>query len=730
MAQAGHKQEALLTCAEKSNPNGKITAADAESPSADGPASEAIEQQAEPSTPRHELSPKVQARAPASPLGAHLSTDAALDSFVREVLLPGGPAALHLSPLLPVAPLDPSHHACSSPHMLESIYHDILDQQGQQGLGLQAGPCSSPQQLLDLASTGGGLGTSLAFLHPLPHSSTSLSPTVHHQRSDLTEKSDLHKVLSEMGIPMLKDDGSWGFSDPLASGSGSNTLPAADQGPESAPASPNQSRCMGVGPGDSLLHFPACSYPFTSLPFSGCNGPPAEYIWDGGHSSEPLPSMSQPPARHAVPYNNINALRFAEAPPRVSISLSSPGHHTNAQEKCAGSQLKRPAGSDLIDRDGSRMHAKRMRLGASELVRKMKASQQTEQHESLEARSSNEGQALPLTGQHKASQPPKPDGSQPGHHTSYLSQAPQGSAPAGPPKPVRSRAGLRHNGEIPSRLASILADERSSSIPEDTSSHDAGRPRDSIAVSDYAPSHVTAARSDTPDMQRQQSLSMELSQHGASGDDGEVDLPPGLSQEERELALKRARNRAAARRTRAKKQANVASLQDELRKAAQENDVLSAHVADLTSQAEIAAQENSMLKTLLKCLTPCREGVKKQPALACLAFMKNSLASAPNAVQTSQPTPEGTSATSIVALPTVPSSAGANALTNSSIPAAISTGTEEMVVAATSMQQSESMDDRDAAQLAAYALAANKGDPSAALAQLLSCVMQQRSAGT
>ena len=35
-------------------------------------------------------------------------------------------------------------------------------------------------------------------------------------------------------------------------------------------------------------------------------------------------------------------------------------------------------------------------------------------------------------------------------------------------------------------------------------------------------------------------------------------------------------------------------------------------------------------------------------------------------------------------------------------------GPEEIVRAAASMQQSESIDDRDAAQLAAYALAANK----------------------
>lgn len=86
-------------------------------------------------------------------------------------------------------------------------------------------------------------------------------------------------------------------------------------------------------------------------------------------------------------------------------------------------------------------------------------------------------------------------------------------------------------------------------------------------------------------------------------------------------------------------------------------------------QAEVASQENAMLKTLLKCLTPCREGVKKQPALACLAFMKNSLAAAPNAVQTSQPTSQGTSASSIVALPVGPPSVGANGLNDTSRPA-------------------------------------------------------------
>ena len=68
---------------------------------------------------------------------------------------------------------------------------------------------------------------------------------------------------------MLRDDGSWGFSDPLASGSGSNTLPAADQGLESAPASPIQSPRMGPSLGDALLHFPASSHTFTSMPFTG-----------------------------------------------------------------------------------------------------------------------------------------------------------------------------------------------------------------------------------------------------------------------------------------------------------------------------------------------------------------------------------------------------------------------------------------------------------------------------
>lgn len=92
----------------------------------------------EPSTPKRQSSPKAQARAQASPLGGHLTADAALDSFVREVLLPGGSAALHLSPLLPVAPLDPSHQACSSPHTLDSIYHDILDQHGHQVSILQS----------------------------------------------------------------------------------------------------------------------------------------------------------------------------------------------------------------------------------------------------------------------------------------------------------------------------------------------------------------------------------------------------------------------------------------------------------------------------------------------------------------------------------------------------------------------------------------------------------------
>ena len=74
----------------------------------------------------------------------------------------------------------------------------------------------------------------------------------------------------------------------------------------------------------------------------------------------------------------------AEAPPRVSISLSSPSQSKHAQGKHSGSQLKRPAGSaitDLGDTDGSRMHAKRMCVGASELVRKMKSAQQAQGHE-------------------------------------------------------------------------------------------------------------------------------------------------------------------------------------------------------------------------------------------------------------------------------------------------------------------------------------------------------------
>ena len=70
---------------------------------------------------------------------------------------------------------------------------------------------------------------------------------------------------------MLKDDGSWGFCDPLASGSGSNTLPAADQGLESAPASPTQSQGIGHSLGDTLLHFPASSHAFTCLPLNGAS---------------------------------------------------------------------------------------------------------------------------------------------------------------------------------------------------------------------------------------------------------------------------------------------------------------------------------------------------------------------------------------------------------------------------------------------------------------------------
>ena len=67
----------------------------------------------------------------------------------------------------------------------------------------------------------------------------------------------------------------------------------------------------------------------------------------------------------------------------MSISLSSPTFQPNAEEKRAGAQLKRPAGgviNDTDDASGSRMHAKRMRLGAIELVEKMKSSQQLQQH--------------------------------------------------------------------------------------------------------------------------------------------------------------------------------------------------------------------------------------------------------------------------------------------------------------------------------------------------------------
>ena len=67
----------------------------------------------------------------------------------------------------------------------------------------------------------------------------------------------------------------------------------------------------------------------------------------------------------------------------MSISLSSPTFQPNAEEKRAGGQLKRSAGSVITDADdasGSRMHAKRMRLGAIELVERMKSSQQLQQH--------------------------------------------------------------------------------------------------------------------------------------------------------------------------------------------------------------------------------------------------------------------------------------------------------------------------------------------------------------
>ncbi len=92
-------------------------------------------------------------------------------------------------------------------------------------------------------------------------------------------------------------------------------------------------------------------------------------------------------------------------------------------------------------------------------------------------------------------------------------------------------------------------------------------------------------------------------------------------------------------------------------------------------QAEIAAQENSMLKTLLKCLTPCREGMKKQPALACLAFMKNNLASAPAATQTAPISSQGTSASSIVPHPMIPTGSAQTPTHNdSSTPKPLPTG--------------------------------------------------------
>ncbi len=62
-------------------------------------------------------------------------------------------------------------------------------------------------------------------------------------------------MLSEMGVPMLREDGSWGFQDQLASGSGSNSLPAAEGALESAPASPPHSTCVASTHPDILLNF-------------------------------------------------------------------------------------------------------------------------------------------------------------------------------------------------------------------------------------------------------------------------------------------------------------------------------------------------------------------------------------------------------------------------------------------------------------------------------------------
>ncbi|KAK9853387.1 hypothetical protein WJX84_007979 [Apatococcus fuscideae] len=601
------------------------------------------------------------------------------------------------------------------------MYHDILDQHCQHGAGLQTGSCS-PHRLLDYGAAANGMGGGLAFLQPLLHTSSSPSGSHAPLERIVTEKSDLHKVLSDMGVPLLREDGSWGFSDPLASGSGSNTLPAADHGLNSRPLSPTHSPRLAPGDADAMLQFTSGSHAFAIGPFSGSHAMQEHRLWEDPQQSMPL---VPPPVSCADPLGHFaeGALLFDETPPRVSITLSPAKKQVaDNSQGTEGVRSKRSAASNPNTGipSGNQPHNKRLRLSDGTRL---------SGHTSLQQPLQTQGQRGQLgsnddMGRSLEAGPSQSLGPATSHTALHSSQASEGQDHVHSGyRHGRSRSGLRHKGEIPSRLASLLAQERSSSIPEDSTLPEMGGRRGSTAPSDHEPVNVAAAPSEIPGLQSQASLSIELSQY--TEEDVEVDLPHNLTHQERELALKRARNRAAARRTRAKKQANVASLQAELRRAAQENDVLSAHVADLTSQADIAAKENGMLKTLLKCLTPCREGMRKQPALACLAFMKNSLASAPTALQAPLPISQGNSASSVVPLsmvPVAPSNAAAN---NSSL--APSATTEENGGSTANVQPSEVLDDQEAARLAAYALAANKGDPSAALAQLLSCVMQQQS---
>ncbi|CAL8466464.1 g6000 [Coccomyxa elongata] len=188
--------------------------------------------------------------------------------------------------------------------------------------------------------------------------------------------------------------------------------------------------------------------------------------------------------------------------------------------------------------------------------------------------------------------------------------------PAGKEEPQRK---LRHRGGMSERLAAILENERS------PCSEESGEEEEWCGSHQGAsPSAVTGCKLSKAACRAQGAM------HQLSNEEvleAEAELSPGATEEEREAAYRRVKNRSAARKTRRKKVEKARKLQEQVQSMGKRNRDLINHLKHLLNQRELYNRENAQLKGLLQHLQSQPETARMTPSLANLDAVRNGMVS-------------------------------------------------------------------------------------------------------